>query len=207
MNIRNIFNLSLYLCLTFSLISCGKASSQFPTSTISPSPTVQPISTIPPTDSGWVEYHAKSIGVSFRYPEEWIPPREINESEQFVRTGSGFPPRGMIYVITRWENVEGYDATYLLEFAKDYVVNEILDEEVDLYQISEIDEFQFHFDYSAASTIYRHGSGEYTSQWYFTAITDGNSAVIVRAILGSLAEDDEPENYRKLVNSIRILPK
>ncbi len=216
MNIRNIFILSIYLCVILSLISCGQDSSQqgiVADSTVVDIPKIQktntpiPTSTISETDSHWVEYHAKSIGVSFQYPEKWVTPQEISEPEQFVRTGSRFPPRGMIYVIGRWEDVEGYDAVFLLEFAKDYAVTEIFKREDDLVQIANIDEFQVHFDYSAASTIYRYGSGENASEIYITAITNGNSAVIVRAVLGSLAADDEPENYRKLVRSIRILPK
>ncbi len=226
-NIRSIFHLSIYLCVTLSLIACTQGNSQQgpiveskvtstpqsrntsihrPTPTVSPFPSIEPTSTISTTDSGWVEYENDLIGVSFQHPESWII--TVNEPEQFVRTGAGSHARGMVYTIDRWDDVEGYDAIYLLEFAKDFMVTETWKGTDDIDQIADINEFEVEGN-SAASTIYRRGSGddELKTEYYFTAITDGDSAVIVRGVIMESLVDDEPETYRKVVNSIRILPK
>ncbi len=186
-NIRTIFNLSLYLGVTLSLISCTQGTSQQdsivestvtgtsqaqntstprPTPTISPSPTTQPTNAISVTDSGWVEYQNESIGFSFQHPEDWL----VTETEtgQSVRTGSGRPTVGMMYTISRWDDVMDYDATSLVEFDIDYVISQLYPDDgdidqIDIHQITDINKFKIE-DYSAASAVYRLGSGDHAGE-------------------------------------------
>ena len=115
---------------------------------------------------------------------------------------------GMMYTLNRWDDVEGYDAVFLLEFAKDYMVTEIWKNTDSVVQIADMSEFEVEGN-SAASTIYRRASGDEgnRTEYYYTAITNGDSAVIVIGLIIERLVDDEPETYRKVVNSVRIFPK